>query len=296
MTVPSFVPFPYVCSEEVSNYKHTFSCYRAALINFEPVRIECGNTVQFRPLGLTILASMIHNLHLIGKDILFTPPAKKETLQYLTDQGFFEEFAFEGPRTFLTRRRHSKSVMLRRLDQFEGTYPMQIAQWLERNSQIPGPAIADMINITLPEIINNVFDHSNSPIGCCVCAQAYKSTKQLMFSVTDLGVGFLQTLYPHYPHLTSESEAIALSVRPGVSSKTRKSNAGAGLYILSDWLQHHGGELEIISRDGRWKQFSDGKATRGNLSFSFPGSSINLCVHTEALERTVQHEEVDRYD
>ncbi|UVT19004.1 MAG: hypothetical protein H8K03_14460 [Nitrospira sp.] len=295
MTVPSFVPFPYVCSEDITHYKFALQCYTAALINFEPVRIECGNTVQFRPLGLTLLAAMIHDLHLRGKDILFTPPAKAETLQYLTDQGFFEEFDFRGPRQLLRRRANSKSVMLRRLDQFEGSYPMQIANWLVGNSNIPRYAIVEMVTVTLPEIIYNVFDHSKSLIGCCVCAQAYQSTKQLMISVTDFGIGFLETLTRLYPQLNSEASAVALAIQPGVTSRARQNNAGAGLHILSEWLRIHHGDLEIISKDGVWKQFSDGKTMQMTLPFSFPGSSINLCIHTDLLQPTFHNQEEDRY-
>ncbi len=217
-------------------------------------------------------------------------------MQYLIDQGFFEEFYFQETRGVLRHRLKSKSVMLRRLNEFEGSYPMQIADWLTRNSKIPAEAVRDMVGITLPEIINNVFDHSASPIGCCVCPQAYRSKKQLMFSVTDLGIGFFQTLSPHYRHLDSEASAIALAVQPGVSSKARGKNMGAGLYILSEWLKNHQGELEIISKDGRWKQGPDGQTFQEPLPFSFPGSSINLMVHTDALEHSLPSSEAEKYD
>ena len=96
-----------------------------------------------------------------------------------------------------------------------------------------------------------------------------------MFSVADLGVGFLDTLLPQYPYLSANEEAIALAIQEGISSKSRGSNAGAGLSILCDFLKHRG-NLEIISIDGLWQQDSAGDSLRRSMPFSFPGSCINI--------------------
>jgi anti-sigma regulatory factor (Ser/Thr protein kinase) len=291
-----FIPFPSVCGDDLKVYKYTMDCYRDALISFGAVTVECGDVRMFTPLGLNLLASLIHNLHLQGREIVFIPPSTEKTLQYLADQGFFDEFQFASSRNQLRQARRSTSVMLRRMHEFVGSYPIQVADWLSRNSAVPQAAVEDMVAITLPELMNNVFDHSSSPIGCCVCAQAYKEEGRLTLAVTDLGIGFLESLLPRYGYLETDVEAIALAVQKGVSSKSTIRNAGAGLYILCDWVRNQQAELEIISRDGKWKQLPNGKLELETLSFPFPGTCINMRVPTALLSAsrgTLEHEHYD---
>lgn len=291
-----FIPFPQHCSDDVKVYQYAVNCYADALLSFGPVMIECGNVSRFTPLGLNILASMIHNLHLQGRDITLTPPGNPKTFQYMVDQGFFVEFHFDGANKPLKQARRSTSVMLRRMDEFIGSYPVEVADWLSRNSSVPAEAVKDMVEITLAELINNVFDHSKSPIGCCICAQAYKDEGKLTLSVTDLGVGFLESLLPRYSFLESDEAAISLAIEKGVSSKSRRRNTGAGLDILSGWMKTQHGELEIISKDGRWRQLSQGTCEHETLRFSFPGTCINMHVPTNVLLALNAVRECERYD
>lgn len=291
-----FIPFPNNCSDDVKNYRYAVSCYADALLSFGPVIIECGNVYRFTPLGLNMLASMIHNLHLQGREITFTPPENHKVLQYMTDQGFFVEFNFDSVDKPLRRAHRSRSVMLRRMDEFVGSYPVEVADWLSRNSSVPAEAVRDMVEITLTELINNVFDHSKSPIGCCICAQAYKDEGKLMLSITDLGIGFLESLLPRYSFLQSDEAAISYAVKEGVSSRSNRRNRGAGLHILSDWMKTQHGELEIISKDGRWRQLPQGNCEHETLCFSFPGTCINMHVPIDVLLALNAERECERYD
>lgn len=291
-----YIPFPPKCSDGITAYRNAIGCYHDALLAFGAITFDCGNVEIFTPPGLNLLASMIHNLHLQGRDIIFIPPGNPKTLQYLADQGFFVEFQFIGSDRKLNQAKRSTSVMLRRMHEFVGSYPIEVADWLSRNSTVPQAAVRDMVGITLPELMNNVFDHSDSPIGCCVCAQAYRSEGKLTLSVTDLGIGFLESLFPRYNQLQSDEEAIALAIQEGVSSKTRRSNRGAGLHILSDWLRRQGGELEIVSKDGRWKQLSSGNVEHETLRFAFPGTCISMHVPTAVLLASNVERDYERYD
>ena len=284
------------CSDDVKVYRYAVRCYADALLSFGPVIIDCGNLSTLTPLGLNILASMIHNLHLQGREITFIPPANRKTLQYMTDQGFFVEFHFDNVNKPLKQANRSTSVMLRRMDEFVGSYPIEVADWLSRNSSVPAEAVRDMVGITLAELINNVFDHSKSPIGCCICAQAYKDEGKLTLSVTDLGIGFLESLLPQYSSLQSDEAAISFAVQEGVSSRSNRRNRGAGLHILSEWMKTQCGELEIISKDGRWRQLPQGSCEHETLRFSFPGTCINMHVPTDVLLALNTERECELYD
>lgn len=290
----SIIPFRHDCSEDIRDYKVAVECYREALHEPDSVKIELGSVQYLRPFGLNLLSGMICDLLRNGQEVSLTPPRSKQVQQYLTDQGFYTEFQV-GRSGILKRALKSTSVGLRRLDERDYTYLSAVALWLNKNSQIPLERVKDMVMVTMPEVINNVFDHSDSPFGCYVCAEAYPREQRLMLSVMDFGVGFLYRLGKLYPQLHSDAEAIAMAVKDGISSKPSRRNAGRGLHILSDWVRHREAELEIVSQDGHWTQNSTGRTRTENLPFYFPGTCINLCVHTGKLPAQ-QDDERRRYD
>jgi len=242
---------------------------------------DCGNINFIRPLGLNILALLIRSLlQQESSTIFFACPTDLGCEQYFNDQGFYKEFRLGDRDKAIKASPRSTSIGLRRMEVFEPFYLQQIAQWLNRNLSLPEEIITDAVTIPLSEIILNVVDHSQSSMGCYICAQSYPQEKKLMLSVADCGVGFLETLRPRYTSLSHESQdqnakAIALAVQEGISSKSRGSNAGAGLYILSDFLKQRG-NVEIISKDGVWRQNADGTTLSRTIPFAFPGSCVNV--------------------
>lgn len=290
------IPFPRECVHGLKSYEFTIKCYADAISCSDDVLIECGDVNFFQPMGLTLLASMTFSLIKDGtRKVYFSKPKSPAVLKYLEDQDFFKEFSIEGADSNrIAAATRSSSLGLKRLEYFDGSYIYQIPTWLRRNSHMPAEAIEDVINTTVPEIINNVFDHSRSPIGCYICAQAYPREKRLMLSTLDLGVGFLQTLRPRFPFLTHDSDAIELAVRPSITSQSKIHNAGAGLDVLSGFLKQFSGTLEIISRDGQWKQEGDGRCRKSVLPFQFPGTCINLTFDDQAI--IDRFKQGDRYD
>jgi hypothetical protein len=277
------IPFRHDCSENVSDYKLAVQAYREAMFGLEPVRIELGYVEYLRPFGLNLLAGITYDLLRRGLEVSIAQPKAKRVEQFLMDHGFFKEFLISTSGRVQQVPR-STSVGLRRLDELDGTYLSSMVYWLNRHALVSREHIEDMVMVTMPEILNNVFDHSQSTFGCYVCAEAYPKESRLMLSVMDFGIGFFQQLSPHYHQLTNDSDAIALAVQEGVTSKTTMRNAGRGLPILSGWIKTHNGDLEIISIDGQWTQDRSGSTRSGGVGFDFPGSCINLCVHTDGIE------------
>lgn len=289
------IPFRHDCSEKVSDYKLTVQFYRQAMFALEPVRIELGYVEYLRPFGLNLLASMIYDLVRRGQEVVLTLPQSKRVEQFLVDHEFFKEFQVEPSGRVGKKIPRSTSVGLRRLDEFNGSYLSSVVYWLNKHAQISVDRIEDMVMVTMPEVINNVFDHSESPFGCYICAEAYPQEHRLMLSVMDFGVGFHRPLYARYPQLNNDAEAIALAVQDGVTSKPKTRNAGRGLHILSEWAKTFKGDLEIVSQDGHWTQEASGLTRTTTIPYEFPGTCINLCVHTDYLP-TQQHDERRRYD
>jgi hypothetical protein len=291
------IPFPVDCDQRVQSYKYTIHCYRQALNHRGRVFVDCNKARFFAPLGLNLLASIVYDLAQKGVQTYFTSPQNHKVRAYLSDQGFYSEFGLADgvdetdgikPADLVRHRPRSTSIGLKRMDSFEGDYSLRVSHWLNRNSALSTEEIQGVISVPLPEMINNVLDHSQSAIGCYICAQAYPRDGRLLLSVVDLGVGFLSTLQRLYPYLTCEADAIDLAVQPGITSKSTVRNAGAGLDVIRGFLQQYSGEFEIISNNGRWFQDKDGQCAVQTLPFSFPGTSISVVLdNAMILQRLV---------
>jgi len=104
------------------------------------------------------------------------------------------------------------------------------------------------------ELMNNVVDHSHSPVGGYTMAQYYPTNKKIQFVVADRGVAFLQNMRLNYSEIKTEIEAIQKALEKGVTSTEQKmygqaKNAGYGLYAMLEILKMTGGRFVIISND-----------------------------------------------
>jgi anti-sigma regulatory factor (Ser/Thr protein kinase) len=107
------------------------------------------------------------------------------------------------------------------------------------------PAQARPIKYIMSELVRNVLEHANSPIGAIVCAQYFKKTNRVSIGVVDLGVGIKKTIeVSHIVH--NDLSAIKLALSPGITGLTAKpggteDNAGAGLFFIKS--------IAVMNRD-----------------------------------------------
>lgn len=104
------------------------------------------------------------------------------------------------------------------------------------------------------ELMNNVSDHSESPVGGYVMAQYFPNKRKIQFAVADRGIGFLENIQLKFPNIADEHKAILKALEKGVTSTKPKMygherNAGFGLYAMFEILQMTGGKFVIISND-----------------------------------------------
>ena len=140
--------------------------------------------------------------------------------------------------------------------------------------------IKSSLKLSLQELLDNAFDHSQSKMGCYACVQSYPQAKRIRVAVTDFGIGMLASLRKNrsYKHIESDYEAIRLSVKEGVS-RSRK-NRGLGLSHIQSFLRVNQGDLTIISGFGkvRWDH-KGGKILDQRMNMPFQGSAIELIIN-----------------
>ncbi len=98
------------------------------------------------------------------------------------------------------------------------------------------PNQAEAIKYVVSELLRNVIEHAESPLGGFVCAQFFKKSNRVAIGVADTGVGVKKTINFAYSAET-DSDAIRLALTPGVTGTTTKpggteTNAGAGLFFI----------------------------------------------------------------
>ncbi len=98
------------------------------------------------------------------------------------------------------------------------------------------PNQVEPIRYMLSELMRNVFEHAQSPVGAILCAQYYKKSNTIRIGIVDRGVGIMKTISASH-RTQSDIEAIKLALTPGITGTTRRIggtdyNAGAGLFFI----------------------------------------------------------------
>jgi anti-sigma regulatory factor (Ser/Thr protein kinase) len=98
------------------------------------------------------------------------------------------------------------------------------------------PEQAKPIRYIISELVRNVFEHAQSPIGAILCAQYYKKSNTIRLGIVDTGVGITKTISSAYP-VKNDFHALELALTPGVTGTTRRiggteQNMGAGLFFI----------------------------------------------------------------
>jgi hypothetical protein len=160
------------------------------------------------------------------------------------------------------------------------------------------------------EMMNNVVDHSNSPIGGYTMAQYYPTYKKIQFSIADKGIGFLENV-KYKEQVKDEVEAIEKALEKGFTANkfnqvygSAYKNAGYGLYAMSEIIRQVGGKFVIISNNGlyRYNALSDvierkilNNSFNGSLvAFEFAEENINLSMQ-EMINYLLQDEEEEDF-
>ena len=111
-----------------------------------------------------------------------------------------------------------------------------------------GEGVLAALNWCLFEVLDNVFQHSESEAGFFM-AQLHKINQRLLLCVADSGIGVHRSFYKGGKYRPpTPFDALTLAVREGVSSTGDKR--GNGLYGLKGVIEHNGGRLDIVSGRG----------------------------------------------
>lgn len=170
--------------------------------------------------------------------------------------------------------------------------------------------LKDYMFYLFSEMMNNVVDHSQSPIGGYTMAQFYPVNQKIQFSIADKGIGFLENV-KFKESIKDEIEAIEKALEKGfTANKTNQlygnahRNAGYGLYVMSEIIKQVGGKFIIISNNGLYrynallnkieKKILDYSFNGVLVAFEFQEDNINFSMQ-EMINILMQEDEEDFY-
>jgi len=116
---------------------------------------------------------------------------------------------------------------------------------------------ADSIKYTISELVRNVLEHAESPMGAMVCAQYFKKSNRISIGVADTGIGIKESLSASHD-VPSHGEAIKMALIPGITGKTSVpggtgENAGAGLFFIKSIAKINRNFFVIYSGNSMYK-------------------------------------------
>jgi hypothetical protein len=188
----------------------------------------------------------------------------KSKLNFLFLNGFIEDFVkMPYSRTAVVLTKFDKSEDEKFLIYIEnelfGNEGMQIK---ERKK--------DMV-LSFLEIFTNVQLHARTDEPIFACGQYFPKSKELHFTLVDLGVGYLKPIEEFTKGKTNTAEAAIEWAIKGNSTKIT-APGGTGLIGILDYCKETNGLLNIITGDTYW-------VSDAQITFQIPefcGSVINL--------------------
>lgn len=133
-----------------------------------------------------------------------------------------------------------------------------------------------VLNYCFLEVVDNVHNHSQSPIGGYLTAQRFPTERMLCITIIDCGRGIYKSLTQNenseYKHLT-ESEAMEYCIKESV---TNGNGMGNGLYHTRRFIELNNGKMTISS--GRKKLIVTQEGIEVVDIPNFNGTIVSLCI------------------
>jgi anti-anti-sigma regulatory factor len=145
------------------------------------------------------------------------------------------------------------------------------------------PNTAKRIRMDLLEIFNNYRIHAQTMAPFFVCGQYYPQDKRVVFTMSDIGVGFLPPIqtYSQGIIITSQ-EAIHWALTGHSTQASPDETSGCGLSSILSFCDTQNADLQVITGDSFWSRDLIKTSYKGYKQFKSPfaGTTINITFNT----------------
>lgn len=224
---------------------------------------------MFGPFGVALIAASIAVRRLRGSRTRVVPPRKRDC------DKFFHEVALE--RLAMGEPTGIGSLEVRQMHHLDAVYTDEVVRILTQG--VPGVTEENsyVIQICLNELLQNVFEWADSPIGCMVHTHWYRKTRSARLAVVDRGIGIPASLRRRQVaalHRATDAEVIHAAVTKSRLTARENKIGGLGLKTIRTEVCERGGRLTVLSLGA--KVVWSGNQARSHRSDPFRGTAIEI--------------------
>jgi len=247
--------------------------------------VDFSCTWFLEPFHLVSLACLIEEYYLQGARVSFESGGFA-LQKYLTNIEFYNYWEPGFDRHTFTHTMINTTLCLWKVSSgLIDSYANQAREYFERNFFFGKDLEA--LSITLKEVFNNIYDHSNSPVEGYVLTQYYPNKKEIVTSICDFGLGIPTKLNEMWVESKgvklSDTQALRAAFMRKVSSKSTPRNRGMGLSYLLTNVRVLRGSLRVFSNNAFLLHDMSNELHIYKSNQCFPGTLININLKTENL-------------
>ncbi len=179
---------PIITLSSRSDFSKVFQLINTGVAVNDEIVYDLRNFSFFEPIDILLFTMSVIFFHNKNVSQKYYPPSNQIVFSYLTHIGLFEfcKTNYQESKTIETIASHS-AMPLRRITTSTMDNYIFLAQSYFSN-HCPGKDLS-FLNLTISELINNVYDHSQSPIDAYVFCQLYPRLNTVKVVIGDLGIG-----------------------------------------------------------------------------------------------------------
>jgi hypothetical protein len=152
---------------------------------------------------------------------------------------------------------------------------------------ISGSKDLAMLNLSMSELINNVYDHSFSSIGAYVFCQYYPESNEIKIAVSDYGIGIPKSVNNYRlkegkPPL-SDIDSVKWSLKENRSTYSIPQNAGRGLDNVNSFVRKNKGNWKLISGNASLNGQAGRNSYSENFIYGFKGTVVQISIRIDNL-------------
>jgi hypothetical protein len=250
----------------------------------ERISIDITGLNFLNPCDILLLAQCIIFLSRKRPDILLTIENKnKTTKKYIDDIGLIQfcQTTYKQPKNIEFIATQTAMPILRLERNSLDEYVVLTLRYI--GIFCPDKDLT-ILDLGIKESINNVYDHSQSPIGAYVFCQYFSKTKTIRVCVSDMGIGIPVKVRMHTNAKMSDNDCIDWAIKGRNTTMTYPYNAGLGLANIVGFVESTGSTMKILSNAGCLHINGYTKDYRENSILDFIGTLIEFDIRINDLE------------
>lgn len=212
----------------------------------DTLNLKINTSGRIKPQYLCIIVSWIKYLE--SKGVILEKEIEGENT-YASRIDFYKHIGYKYEESFNRHNARGRFVEITNTNRDNTNDIVNlIMDVIDKNMKVD-ETLFQCLSYFLFEVIDNINEHSESPIGGHVVVQNFEQQNLLSIAIVDSGVGIHKSLKdsgkPEFLNI-DEQEALKVCLEEGV---TRFKERGYGLYHTSKFIKANKGKMEIYSGD-----------------------------------------------